>query len=423
MSAKRPSRRTFMTTSLTFAGGVALTACTADPRGGGSGSAKVLLSHWYHAYGEPGTQEAVKRYAAQYTAENPDVAVKITWVAGEYETKLNSALLGTGAPDVFEIGDFRRQLVTNGYVTPLDDILGADSGLPADSLAPVTVDGRTYGIKKFDDVMMLYYRKSALAEAQVPLPRTFDDLARAADALTHGDRKGLFVGNDGIGDVGYLLLWSARGDLTDAHAKIAFTTPRATRAIAGIRRLHASKSLLRGFTTDWYDPGALVQGAAAMHWCGLWAMPAVTKELGDDYGVLPWPAIDSDGAPAVRVGAWYELVNAKGRHVEEAKKYVRWLWLKQDDLQRDFAVRYGFHVPARSAVVAGTPELTRKPAADAVAIGAAYGKSFPNTWSTATATAFAGAVNAMAQGADAAKALAPAATACQRDIDEQLARS
>ncbi|MGW8765189.1 ABC transporter substrate-binding protein [Streptomyces sp. NPDC055815] len=420
---KALGRRQFLTTSLLIAGGVALSGCTSDPlkKNEGAGGAKIVLNQWYHAYGEKGTQEAVKRYALEYTKAHPDVAINITWVAGEYETKLNSSLLTADAPDIFEIGDFRHQMVKNGQLAPLDDVLGtAKSEFSQAALDVATVDGKVYGIKMIDDIMMLYYRRSLLEQAGITPPRSYSELVDAADRLTTSKRKGLFVGNDGIGDAGYLMAWSAGGELIEGE-KTVFARPGTAAAIGGLRRLHDAKALLLDFTTDWYDPGAISQNATAMQWCGLWAMPDIKKNLGDDFGVVPWPSFGPGGRPAARLGGWYELVNAKSRHVEEAKKYVQWLWLQQADLQRDWCVSYGFHVPPRTGVAARTSEFAGGAAKEAVAISQQYGKSFPNLWNTAMATAFGEAVTKIAkQQADPAAALAKAASACQAELDKQL---
>jgi len=417
-------RRRFLTTSLLIAGGAVLTGCAGDPlkKSGGDGSAaKITINQWYHAYGEKGTQEAVKRYALEYTKANPDVAINITWVAGEYETKLNSALLTADAPDVFEIGDFRHQMVKNGQLAPLDDILAdTRAEFSKADLDVATVDGKVYGIKMIDDIMMLFYRRSLLEKAGITPPRTYAELVEAAKKLTTSKMKGLFVGNDGVGDAGFLLAWSAGGDLIDGK-KIAFNRPETAAAVGALRQLHEANALLLDFTTDWYDPGAISQNAAAMHWCGLWAMPDIKKSLGEDFGVVPWPAFGAGGRPAARLGGWYELVNAKGKHVEEAKKYVQWLWLKQADLQQDWCVKYGFHVPPRTGVAAKTTEFTAGPAKDAVAISQQYGRSFPNLWNSAMATAFGEAVTKIAkQKADTTAALGEAAAKCQAELDKQL---
>jgi multiple sugar transport system substrate-binding protein len=414
------SRRTFLGTSLLFVAGTAV-ACSSDG-GSGSSGAKITLNQWYHAYGEQGTQQAVKRYAADYTKANPDVAIKISWIAGDYETRLNSALLTKDAPDVFEIGDFRAQNVKNGLLAPLDDIIAPHrSDYAKAALDTATVDGKVYGVKMMDDVMMLYYRKSLLSAAGVNPPQTFDELVQAATKLTTGGRKGLYIGTDGVGDIGYLLLWSGGADLVDPAGKTAtFASPQGVAAISGLKRLHDSKALLEGFTTDWADPSAFNQNAVAMQWSGLWAMPDIKKRHGDDFGVIPWPRFSATGTPAVRVGGWYELVNAKGKNVEAAKKYVQWLWIQQAELQKDWCVRYGFHIPSRQPVAAQTSEFASGPAKDAANMSQQYGHSFPATWNKATTTTFTQSLVKIAKGkADPAAELAAAQTKCQAELDKQ----
>jgi multiple sugar transport system substrate-binding protein len=414
------TRRGFLGASLLFAGG-ALVACSAsDPtKKAAESGAKITLNQYYHAYGEKGVQQAVQRYAAEYTKANPDVAINITWVAGDYETRLNSALLTAQAPDIFEIGDFRYQMIKNGQLAPLDDIVDTAAYAKA-NVENVTADGKVYGIKMMDDVMMLYYRKSVLQQAGVAPPQTYDELVAAAKKLTTSKMKGLFVGNDGVGDAGYLLLWSGGGALLQDR-KVVFQ--EGAEAISGIRRLHQDGSLLLGFPTDWYDPGAIIQNAAAMHWCGLWAMPDIRKNLGDDFGVVPWPRFAATGTPVGRLGGWYELVNAKTPHVEEAKRYVQWLWVKQAELQKDFCLSYGFHIPARTEVAAQAPQLASGSAKEAVAISQRYGKSFPALWNTAMGTAFGQAVVSIAKsrGGDAAATLGAAAAKAQAELDKRLA--
>lgn len=419
------TRRSFLGTSLLFAGGVAVASCSADdPQGTGAGAGKITLNQWYHAYGEQGTQQAVQRYAAAYTKANPDVAIKISWIAGDYEARLNAALLTPRAPDVFEIGDFRYQNVKNGLLAPLDDVVGpqrADYAKPA--LDTATVDGKVYGVKMMDDVMMLYYRKSILQQAGVTPPQSFAELVEATRRLTTDERKGLYIGADGVGDIGYLLLWSNGADLVDAQNKtVTFASPEGIAAIGGLKQLHETKGLLQGFTTDWFDPGAFVQGAAAMQWCGLWAMPDIRKKHGDDFGVIPWPKFDGSGTPAVRVGGWYELVNAKSRHVAEAKKYVDWLWIQQADLQKDWSVSYGFHIPARKSVAAQTTQFGSGVAKDTVDMSQRYGHSFPAVWNKAMTTTFTQSLVKIAKdGADPAGELGSAARKCQAELDKQRA--
>ncbi|WP_030753148.1 ABC transporter substrate-binding protein [Streptomyces griseus] len=422
MSARRTelSRRGFLAGSLLFVAGAA-TACTSDPTGGGAGGAGTTLNVWYHAYGEAGTQQAVIRYAESFTKAHPDIAVKVTWVPGDYAGKLNASLLTDGAPDVFEVGDFSEGLARRGQIAPLDDVYGpAKASFNKTALDYVTVDGKPYGVKMIDDVIMLHYRKSVLEKAGIAPPADFDALRAAARALTTKKAKGLFVSNDGVGEAAPAMVLSHGGELVSG-GEVGYGSPKAVEAITALKGLHDDRSLLLGFTTDWWDPSAFAQGVVPMQWCGLWAMPAIKTALGDDFGVLPWPAATGGGTPYVRVGGWVSCVNAKGREIEAAKSFVRWLWVEQTDLQKDFASAYGLHVPPRTDVAATTGKLAEGTAKEAVALAARYGRSNPSTWDASVSgplvTAAAKAVRG--QG-DPARLLADAARQAQTAVDEQL---
>ncbi|MFB7208830.1 ABC transporter substrate-binding protein [Streptomyces sp. NPDC056255] len=427
MSTRRPehSRRGFLRGSLLVVAGTVLSAaCSTDPTGGSSSGAKTTLNVWYHAYGEAGTQQAVLRYATAFTKANPDIAVKVTWVPGDYSAKVNATLLTDAAPDVFEIGDFKESLVHRGQIAALDDVYGtARSDFNTSAVESVTVDGKLYGVKMIDDVMMLYYRKSALSKAGITPPTTFDGLVAAAKALTTKKNKGLFIGNDGLGDSATNAVWSNGGDLVTPEGKVEFGSAPALEALTGLKRLHDDKSLLLGFTTDWWDPAALTQGVVPMQWSGLWANPAIKSALGDDFGVLPWPAFKAGGAPVVRVGGWTSCVNAKGKNVAAAKKFVQWLWVQQTDLQKDFAESYGFHVPPRRTVAASAEKLSQGTAKEAVVLAEKHGKHYPGTWDTAVSNMFNAAAMKIVEGqGDPAALLADAVKKAQREIDKQLGR-
>ncbi|WP_354637606.1 ABC transporter substrate-binding protein [Kitasatospora camelliae] len=360
------------------------------------------------------------RYAAEFTKAHPQIAVKVTWVPGDYGSKLNASLLTDGAPDVFEIGDFSQALARRGQLAPLDDVYGAAKAeFSQGNLDYVTVDGKLYGVKMIDDVMMLYYRKSVLAKAGITPPASFDALVAAAKALTSKSGKGLFVGNDGIGDMPSLAVLSNGGQLV-ADGTVAYGSPQAVEAVTALKRLTDDQSLLLGFTTDWWDPSALVQGVVPMQWCGLWAMPAIKTAQGDDFGVLPWPAFKAGGSPVVRVGGWTSCVNAKGKNVDAAKSFVKWLWVEQSALQKDWSESYGFHVPPRRPVVEAADKLTQGQAKETVELAAKYGKSNPNTWDSEISTPFAAAAKKILTGqGDAAQLLADAAKQAQTALDKQ----
>ncbi|SER26712.1 ABC transporter substrate-binding protein [Actinokineospora terrae] len=402
------SRRSFGV----VAGLLGLAACGANT--GRGGSAEGALRHWYHAYGEDGVQDAVRRYAAAY----PGARVEVQWNPGDYDSKVLTALQTSGVPDVFE-AQVKVDWVRQRQVVPLDDLLGDTRGdFVRTLLESQTVDGRLYGIPQAIDTQVLYYRKSLLDKAGVTPPRTVDELIDAAKRLNTGAVRGLFAGNDGgVGVLTAPLLWSAGLDFLSQDGKApGFDDPRAATVFGKLRDLN--QALLLGSPTDWSDPGALVDGRVAMQWTGLWNLPKITAALGDDVGVLPFPRLDAAGAESVPVGAYSAMVNARGADVEAAKAYVRWLWVEKAEYQTEFATAFGAHLPARESLAASARPLRDGPGKDIVGFVTRGGRiASPARWSARANTALSDAVARIArQGADPAAELRAALDVARDEI-------
>ena len=101
-----------------------------------------------------------------------------------------------------------------------------------------------------------------------------------------------------------------------------------------------------------------------MQWTGLWTLPDHRRRrLGDDFGVMPWPALDAQGKPSVPVGAYGSCVSAKTQNVDAAKEFVKWLWVDQTDKQLDFAqsLRLPHPGPAEPRGQGGQAQERRRP--------------------------------------------------------------
>ena len=362
-------RRSVLRAAMGLAAAGGLAACGGNNgRGGGSGSGKRLVQY-FHAYGEPGTEQAVKRYAKAY--EGADVTTQ--WITGEnFESKLFSALLTDNAPDLFEFHP-QIQLVRRGQVADLTDLVEPvkDDFNQAD-IASHTVDGKIYGVRMIDDPQFFFYRKSLFEKAGVDVPTTLDELIEAAAELTTDKVKGVFLGNE-LDAVIRPLIWAAGADTLDEKNEIAYHTEGVKEGLVKLRKLFTSGDLLLGAPTDFWDPSALNQGLTAIQWCGMWAMPQMQQALGDDLGVFPFPKVTDAGAPAVYNGGWSMFVNAKGRNVEAAKEYVKWLWIDQKEYQEDWALSYGFHVPPRVSIAESADKLKSGLPAEGVRLFDEYG--------------------------------------------------
>ncbi|GAA2295278.1 sugar ABC transporter substrate-binding protein [Streptomyces kunmingensis] len=370
-----------------------LTACGSDTGRGGAGESGSgpALSQWYHQYGEQGTEQAVKKYAAAYKKAR----VAVQWRPGNYDQQTAAALLTTSGPDVFEVNGPSLDQIQGKQVADLTELFeGVKDDFNPAVLAPKTYDGRIWGIPQVIDMQMLFYRKSLLEDAGVRPPRTLDELVDTAAKLTDKEVKGLFLGNDaGAGVLGGTPLYAAGLSLVTDDGKVGFDDPAAARALGKLHQLYADKSLLLGAPADWSDPSAFLQGLTAMQWSGLWALPAVQKALGDDFGVLPFPKDGADGAPSVPVGAYSAAVSTRSAHQEAGKDFLKWLWIERTDYQEDFALGYGFHIPARISLAKRADKLKDGAAADAVRFTTEHGYAQPLLWTPAAQTAYQDALN------------------------------
>jgi len=398
-------RRRLLAAGGGLAAAAVLAACGSNTgRGGGSGGPG--LAQWYHQYGELGTEQAARRYAGEY----PRARVTVQWRPGDYDQQTSAALLTDAGPDVFEYNGPTLDQIQGGQVVDLTDAIG---GAAADFnpavLGPKTYRGRVYGIPQTIDMQLLFYRRSLLDRAGVSPPGTLDELVAAARALTTKDVKGLFLGNDGgAGALGGTPLHAAGLELVTPAGEVGFADPAAAAALGKLHTLYADGSLLLGAPSDWSDPSALTQGLTAMQWTGLWAIPQVTKALGDDFGVLPFPPDGARGRPAVPVGAYASCVSARSGQIQQATDFARWLWVERTDLQEDFALSYGFHIPARLSLARQAAKLRTGPAADAVRFATDHGHADPLLWTARSKAALRDALTRIISGgADAATELAP----------------
>ncbi|WP_416978342.1 ABC transporter substrate-binding protein [Streptomyces sp. T028] len=347
------SRRSLFRAAAGMAAAGTLAACGGNNGRGSSGGSGKALTQYFHAYGEAGVEQAVKRYAKAYK----DANVTTQWITGsQFEQKLFAALLTKNAPDVFEFHP-QIQLVKSGQVADLTDIIEPvkDDFNPAD-ITSHTVDGKIYGVRMIDDPQFFFYRPSLFEKAKIEVPQTLEELIEAAAKLKTSKVKGAFLGND-ITPVQNPLIWSAGADtLTEDH-KVAFNTDAVAEGLKQLRGLFTSGNLLLDAPADWWDPSAFTQGLTAIQWCGMWAMPTMQKALGDDIGIFPFPKVGSAGRQSVTNGGWSMFVNAKGENVEAAKEYVKWLWIEQKQYQEDFATSYGFHIPPRTSLAQSATKL------------------------------------------------------------------
>ncbi|NOY09218.1 MAG: extracellular solute-binding protein [Spirochaetes bacterium] len=331
---------------------------------------KTTLNVWYHQYGEKGTHEAVGRYAKEYEKAHPGISVKVSWVVGDYNTKLQTALAAKSEKiDVFEKSSVSLTMVEAGQVVPLDDLFTPEvrADFSKKAILNDTVKGKIYGVRMLIDSGAFYYRPSLMKNAGLTEPKNFEELYTAAKKLTTKDIKGLFLGNSGGASMAFLLPYSNGNDkwISDNGKSIVFNTPQTVEALAGLRKLAKSGSLLIGAPQDWWDPSAFITGLTAMTWGGLWEFPAIKKEFGDDFNIFPVPPFKAGGHPATFFGGWSEMISGFSKNIPQAKEYIKWMWLDSTgtEIQIDWNTGYGFHITPRKSATKAAEKLSGDPRA------------------------------------------------------------
>ncbi|CAL9623300.1 hypothetical protein SUDANB176_05896 [Streptomyces sp. enrichment culture] len=408
-------RRSALRAALGLAAAGGLAACGGNTgRGGGSGSGKTLVQY-FHAYGEAGTEQAIKRYAKAYGKAN----VTTQWITGSnFESKLFATLLTDKAPDVFEFHP-QIQLVKSGQVADLTDLIepAKDDFNPAD-IQSHTVDGKTYGIRMIDDPQFFFYRRSMFDKAGVGVPTTLDELLATAAELTTDKVKGCYLGNT-LHSVVNPMIWAAGADTLDENNEIAYHTDGVVGGFRTLRKLFTSGDLLLDAPTDFWDPSALNQGLTAIQWCGMWAMPQMQEALGDDLGIFPFPKVTDAGKQAVYNGGWSMFVNARGKNVEAAEEYVKWLWIDQKEYQEDWALSYGFHIPPRTSIAESAGKLKSGLPAEGVKLFNEFGHFDNIGWTQAMITALEDVLaDCVRKGGDPEAALDKADVKVNRELDK-----
>ncbi len=152
-----------------------------------AGAADKKLIRLWQTETEPQTLAVLNQMAAEYEKTHPDVSIKIEGLAwGDLEKKLTAALAAGAPPDAAHGQPITcASFAAKGLLRPLDDLadaVGRDNLI--DSFKNLCVrDGRFYGVGHSPAASVFVYRKDLLAQKGLKVPKTWDELIQAADAL------------------------------------------------------------------------------------------------------------------------------------------------------------------------------------------------------------------------------------------------
>jgi multiple sugar transport system substrate-binding protein len=136
---------------------------------------------------EPQTLAILNAMGAAYEKTHPDVSIKIEGLAwGDLEKKLTAALAAGAPPDAAHGQPITCvSFAAKGLLRPVDDLVAAiGEGDILDAFRNLCRwNGHYYGVGHSPASSVFVYRKDLLAQKGLPVPRTWDELIRVAEAL------------------------------------------------------------------------------------------------------------------------------------------------------------------------------------------------------------------------------------------------
>ncbi|WP_330318084.1 extracellular solute-binding protein [Streptomyces platensis] len=314
---------------------LAATACGGGDSGSGGDSGGELsgtVTFWDTS--NDAEKATYRKLAEGFQKEHPKVHVKYVNVPfGDANAKFKNAAGGnSGAPDVMRtevawVADFANL----GYLAPLDGTPALDK---TDDYLPQAVGstkfkGKTYAAPQVIDTLGLFYNKKLLKDAGVEVPKTFDELAKAAKKIkAKTGATALYLrGDDPYWFLPYL--YGEGGDMVNARDKVVEIDDGAgVRAFKTIKNLVDSKAAVTDATDGQENQlKALKDGTVAMAVDGPWDIEGARagKAFKDkkNLGVAPVPGgSTAQGSPQ---GGWNLSVYAGSKNLQASYAFVKYM--------------------------------------------------------------------------------------------------
>src|SRR5215472_14167914 len=282
----------------------------------------------------------IQKQIRECSTEQPGLSVKFEAVPfSAMYTRLITALRKGDAPNIMNtIERAVAFMQAKGGLVPLTglvDQLGRKD-FTASYLNAVSKDGQVWGLPDWALHQEVWYRKDLFEKAGLAVPKSWDDLLKAATALnsaagTNPQVYGFAVpmGRALVAPQTYFqIFYAAGGTIFDPKTgEYVFGDQKAlaTRALQFMIDLYKAASPPASIEWSWSEyRTAFVKGQVAMtnEWGAVVQMAAEQNpEMLDRMGVFPFPAPTADRKPAASLsGGYYYLVGKSSPDKVEASK-------------------------------------------------------------------------------------------------------
>ncbi len=282
-------------------------------------AAPVTIDWWHIQNNDPG-KSLWQDMADEFTAEHPNVTVKITILENDtFKPKLTTEIQGGNVPDLFQSwgGGGMAEQVTAGVLKDVTaDVADWKDTINPGALGMYQLDGKQYGIPFDLGMVGVWYNKEQFTQAGITTPpATWTEFLAAIDKLKTAGITPVSVGGSPATWTemfwwAYLAVRLCGADtMQQAAATGDWSAPCFVEAGTKLDELVAKEPFQEGFLAAVWD-GAGGQAAtmavekAAMMLMGQWAPGTMAANTADkqpvtfDLGWFPFPSLDGGaGAP------------------------------------------------------------------------------------------------------------------------------
>jgi multiple sugar transport system substrate-binding protein len=300
----------------------------------------VTLRYWtfIDPKGTGPRERAQNQIVESFLKKYPSVKVEMeTLPWDKLASQFVVAAQAGNAPDVTRIQDASMaDIAAAGVLAPLDGILPDWSAKEAEDFPGYeagVLDKTLYALYLENRIFTLWYRRDLLEKAKLPVPRTWDELAKSAKALQTDKIVGLFLAmsrEKQFVTMKYFFsgLWSRGGDFLDAKSKALFNSPAGVgtvewlAAMANVHKVMPASVVNQNSDNqmDAFRAGSVAFALESTH-----RVLTVQKAqgVGQNLQVAAVPGMEP-GKPAQSVlEGWMLGVSATSKHKKEAGAFVR----------------------------------------------------------------------------------------------------
>ncbi len=141
--------------------------------------------------------KSLREAIGEFENQNPGIKVRPEPVPlAQRDVRFATAIRAGQGPDVFALdANPVRQYIAEGWVLDLTPIINKEGGnflkdFYPNTLNPVTVGGKIYGVPMNTVAMVLVYNERLLKEANVAPPKTWEEFREASKKLTRASKAG-----------------------------------------------------------------------------------------------------------------------------------------------------------------------------------------------------------------------------------------